>query len=75
MEVAESAVFTGNPKGRGEALSFQVWLPGEKNVLSARTILLCLVSEAVLVLAEALGWAGVPDFTPGGRWALSLIHI
>lgn len=29
MDVAESAVFTGIPKGRCEALSFLVWLSGE----------------------------------------------
>lgn len=36
-----------------------------KNVLSARTILLCLGSEAILIPEEALGWAGEPDLPPG----------
>lgn len=46
-----------------------------KNVLSARTILLCLGSEAILIPEEALGWAGEPDFTPGGIWALPCARL
>lgn len=47
----------------------------EKNLLGAGTILLCLTSEAILIPAEAPGWAGEPGFTPEGIWTLSCIRL
>lgn len=53
LYLIESDLPSGSQKG----------LP-EKNVLSAGTTL-CVMSEADLIPAEALGWAGEPDYSRG----------